>query len=233
MARPVIGISTYREAVSWGEWTDLAAAVVPAKYVDAVSAGGATPVLIPPLGAFDDVASVVGRLDGLIVAGGSDVNPSRYSAEPHERTTVWRDDRDVSEMALLHAAGDLDLPVLGICRGMQMMAVVAGGSLHQHVPDIVGHTGHSPGPQMYGEVEVATVDGTLAASILGAATFKVRSHHHQAVAEAPGYTVSAKDDDGLIQAMEIPGRRFWLGVQWHPEVGTDPRLFQALASAAR
>jgi len=232
MSRPVIGITTYREPVSWGEWTDLPAAVVPAAYIDSVSAGGGTPVLIPPLGPADDVPSVIGRLDALVLAGGTDVNPSRYSAEPHERTVVWRDDRDVSEMAILHAARDRGLPVLGICRGMQMMAVVAGGALHQHVPDLVGHTGHSPGPRLYGDVQVSTVAGTRTAAILGSEPFMVRSHHHQAVSAHPGLVASAVDTDGLIQAIEVPGDAFWLGVQWHPEVGKDLSLFQALVAAA-
>ncbi|RIJ78164.1 gamma-glutamyl-gamma-aminobutyrate hydrolase family protein [Nakamurella silvestris] len=233
MSRPVIGISTYREPVSWGEWTDLPAAVVPAAYLDSVSAAGGTPVLLPPFGPRDDVAGVVGRLDGLVLAGGTDVNPSRYSAEPHERTVVWRDDRDVSEMALLHAAADHGLPVLGICRGMQMMAVVAGGSLHQHVPDLVGHTGHSPGPRLYGDVKVTAVEGSKVASILGSAPFMVRSHHHQAVATHPGLVAAAVDTDGLIQAIEIPGHTFWIGVQWHPEVGEDLSLFEGLVKATR
>jgi putative glutamine amidotransferase len=105
MARPLIGITTYREFAAWGTWrTD--AHVLPAAYVESVRAGGGTPLLIPPLGPGDDPAQIVARLDGLVLAGGADVNPSRYSAEPHPATTGWRDDRDVSEMALLHAADD-------------------------------------------------------------------------------------------------------------------------------
>ena len=231
MARPVIGISTYREPADWGQWRGVPAVLLPARYADAVSAAGGTPVLLPPMGIADDVPGVVGRLDGLLIAGGSDVNPSRYGELPHERTAGWRDDRDVSEFALLDAAEDHGVPVLGVCRGMQVMAVRAGGRLVQHVPDAVGHHGHSPGPGEYGKVQVQPVAGTTVAEILGAEV-TVPCHHHQAVATSPGYTVAAYADDGLTEAMEGAGPRWELGVQWHPETDTDLRLFQALVVVA-
>ena len=129
MNRPLIGITTYRQPATWGRWHEVDATLLPAAYTEAVRAGGGTPILIPPLGPADSAAAVVSRLDGLLISGGSDVNPSRYGAEPHPATTGWRDDRDVSEMALVHAADDIGLPLLGICRGMQIMAVAAGGEL--------------------------------------------------------------------------------------------------------
>lgn len=231
MTRPLIGITTYREPATWGRWDRVDATLLPAAYTDAVRAGGGTPLLIPPLGPGDDAATVVGRLDGLLISGGSDVNPSRYGAEPHPATTSWRDDRDVSEMALLTAADDIALPVLGVCRGMQLMAVTAGGALLQHVPDLVRHDGHSPGPATYGAIEVRTRAGSRLAGIVGPG-IGVACHHHQAVAEHPGFTGAAYADDGLLEAIETPGDRFRLGVQWHPETQPDRRLFQALVAAA-
>ena len=232
MPGPVIGISTYREAADWLSWQSVEAVLVPARYVDSVRAGGGTPVLLPPLGPGDDAAALVGRLDGLVIAGGADVNPARYGEHPHPRTAGWRDDRDVSELALLDAAEDCGLPVLGICRGMQVMAVRAGGRLTQHVPDLTGLDTHSPGPADYGPVQVDTVPGSRLAGIVGP-QLTARCHHHQSVADHPGFLISARAADGVPEAMEVPGDRFVLAVQWHPETDTDIRLFRALAAAAR
>ncbi len=229
--RPIIGITVYREPASWGQWDQIAATLLPATYAAAVTAGGATPVLLPPYGIADDYAGVVSRLDGLIISGGSDVNPSRYGREPEPLTAGWRDERDVSELALLTAAADIDLPTLGICRGMQLMAVHDGGTLFQHVPDIVGHDNHSPGPGRYHDNPVAVVPETRLHSILGD-TAVAHCHHHQAVQSAPGFVPAAHTLDGLVEAIDHPERHFWVGVQWHPETGTDPRLFQALCGAA-
>ncbi|WP_239020670.1 gamma-glutamyl-gamma-aminobutyrate hydrolase family protein [Nakamurella antarctica] len=230
-ARPVIGISMYREPASWGQWKDVQATLLPAAYSHHVSAGGGTPVLLAPFGIADDVASVVGRLDGLVIAGGADVNPSRYGRDPEPPTAGWRDDRDVSELALLNAAADLDLPTLGICRGMQMMAVHAGGTLLQHLPDVVGTDDHSPGPGAYQDNPVTTVPGTMVAALLGESAL-AHCHHHQSVDNHPGFRASAHSHDGIVEAFENPTRKFWVGVQWHPETGTDLRLFTALSAAA-
>lgn len=231
LRRPLIGVTTYREPASWGAWQQVRADLVPADYTDAVRAAGGTVVLIPPLGPADRADEILSRLDGLVVAGGADVNPTRYGDLPLPTTTTWRDDRDVSELALLDAAADLDLPVLGVCRGLQMMAVHAGGTLHQHVPDRVGHQGHSPGPDSYGPIDVTTVPGTRLAALLGD-RLTVPCHHHQTVATAPGLVVSAHAADGEIEGLELPGERFALGIQWHPETHTDRRLFQGLIAAA-
>ncbi len=231
MSGAIIGISTYRESASWQSWNQVPAVLLPARYLDAVRAGGGTPVLLPPLGPGDDASKLVGRLDGLIIAGGADVNPSRYGQEPHISTFGWRDDRDVSEFALLDAADDLELPVLGICRGMQVMACRAGGRLHQHVPDLVGGDEHSPGAGLYGPVQVQTVPGSRLAEILGP-HLTVPCHHHQSVAEHPGFVAAARAADGVLEAMEGRAERFELAVQWHPETDSDLRLFQALAKAA-
>ncbi len=232
MSRPVIGITTYRQHASWGQWDDVPATLLPATYAAAVSAGGASPVLLPPYGIADDFHGVVSRLDGLVIAGGSDVNPSRYGREPEPMTAGWVDERDVSELALLDAAADLELPTLGICRGMQLMAVHGGGTLIQHVPDIVGHDDHSPGPGRYHDNPVAVVAGTRLADVLGP-TAVAHCHHHQAVETHPGFTAAAHSHDGLVESIDHTDRPFWLGVQWHPETGTDPRLFHALTAAAQ
>lgn len=228
---PVIGISTYREPASWLTWCEVPAVLLPARYVDAVRAGGGIPVLLPPVGPGDDVSELVRRLDGLVIAGGADVNPARYGEHPHERTSGWRDDRDVSEYALLDAAEDLGLPVLGICRGMQLMAVRGGGRLHQHVPDLVANDTHSPGPALYGPIEVSVVPGTRLAGIVGR-ELVARCHHHQAVAEHPGFVICGRAPDGTVEAIEAETDRFQVAVQWHPETDTDIRLFEALARAA-
>ena len=142
-----------------------------------------------------------------------------------------RPDRDSTELAIARATAETDLPVLGICRGMQVMAVAAGGLLEQHLPDRVGHHDHSPAPATYGSHPVRTVAGTRLAGILGEEA-DVPSYHHQSVLTHPGYAASAWADDGTLEAMEDPDAFFRLAVQWHPEVGTDPRLFRALVEAA-
>ncbi len=229
--RPVVAISMYTEPASWGSWSHVPAALLPDRYVQAVRRGGGTAVLVPPLGIGDDATSLLGRVDGLIIAGGADVNPSRYGAEPHVATAAWRDDRDVSEFALLDAAEVLGLPVFGICRGMQVMAARAGGSLHQHVPDLVDSTRHDPGPGRYGSVEVKIEPDSRLAEVLDD-SLTVPCHHHQSVDRHPGYLASAHAEDGILEAMESPGERFEVGVQWHPEASTDVRLFAALVQAA-
>src|SRR3954471_23531126 len=156
-SRPVIGITTYVEPASWALWRDVPAALVPHAYVRQVAEAGGLPLLVPPLPADatrEDVRAVLGRLDGLILAGGVDVEPGRYGADPHPSVQTSRPDRDGSELELAVESAGSDLPVLGVCRGMQVMAVAAGGSLIQHVPDIVGTDLHSPGPATYGRHEV-------------------------------------------------------------------------------
>jgi putative glutamine amidotransferase len=160
------------------------------------------------------------------------VEATRYGAEPHVSVQAARPDRDQLELALARVSGQRGVPVLGICRGMQVMAVAAGGALEQHVPDRVGHEGHSVAPGTYAVHPVTTVAGTRTAQILGPSV-QVPTYHHQSVLGHPGYVASAWADDGTLEAMEDPAAPFRLGVQWHPEVGTDPRLFRALVDAAR
>jgi putative glutamine amidotransferase len=226
---PLIGLSTYREQARWGVW-DQPADLLPTLYADAVARAGGVPVLLPPVpGA--DAAAVVGRLDGLVVTGGADVDPGRYGAEPHARTVTWRTDRDAWELALLDAADTRGIPVLGICRGMQVMAVHRGGSLDQHLPDSVGHETHSPGGPEFGDVDVDTCPGTRLQMLVGERS-NVACHHHQAVLEHPGFVAAAYAGDGTLEAMEASGDRFEVAVQWHPETRSDAGLFAGLVAAA-
>ena len=236
MTRPLIGLTTYRETARWGVW-DQPADLLPTMYADAVVRAGGVPVLLPPTGDDPDSAdAVVRRLDGLVISGGADVEPTRYGEDPHERTVKVRPDRDAWELALVTSALAQNLPMLGVCRGMQVMAVAAGGTLDQHTPDLVGHEEHNPGGDTFGDIEVRTTDDSLVHSILGPSV-AVRCHHHQSVRSHPGYVATAHAADGTLEAMEAeglgPDGRFCLGVQWHPEAGRDQRLFDALVGAAR
>ncbi|MFC0006168.1 gamma-glutamyl-gamma-aminobutyrate hydrolase family protein [Micromonospora siamensis] len=228
MTRPVIGVTAYVEPAGWAVWRDVPAVLVPQAYTRAVTAAGGRAVVLPP----DDVdAHVVELLDGLLVAGGADVGPERYGQPPDPRTES-RPDRDAGELTLLTAALAADLPVLGVCRGMQLLAVAAGGALHQHLPDVVGHDRHRPAPGRYGSHGVRFAPGSLAAAVMGEVD-RVNSYHHQAVADPGRLTVTGWADDGVIEAVEDSGRRFVLGVQWHPENEPDPRPVTALVRAAR
>ena len=230
MTAPVIGLTTYREDAAWGVWRQRAD-VLPTAYAAAVEATGGVPVLLPPVGQAGAADAVVARLDGLVISGGADVDPGRYDASPHPRTAGWRPDRDAWESALLDAADAAGLPVLGVCRGMQLMAVHAGGRLDQHTPDLVGHERHSPGADEYGEIEVSTTTGTRVSTLVGD-RLAVNCHHHQSVQTHPGFVAAARAADGTLEAMESPGDRFCVAVQWHPETAADVGLLAGLLRAA-
>ena len=230
MTVPVVGLTTYREVAAWGVWHQRAD-LLPTQYATAVEATGGVPLLLPPVAGPGAADAVVARLDGLVVSGGADVDPERYGAEPHPRTAGWRPDRDAWEMALLDAAEAAGLPVLGVCRGMQVMAVRAGGTLDQHVPELVDHDRHSPGGDEFGAIEVTTTPGTRVAGLVGE-RLSVNCHHHQSVRSHPGFDAVAHAADGTLEAMEAPGDRFCLGVQWHPETAADVGLLAGLVRAA-
>jgi putative glutamine amidotransferase len=230
MTAPVIGLTTYREDAAWGVWHQRAD-VLPTAYAAAVEATGGVPVLLPPVGQAGAADAVVARLDGLVISGGADVDPGRYDASPHPRTAGWRPDRDAWESALLDAADAAGLPVLGVCRGMQLMAVHAGGRLDQHTPDLVDHERHSPGADEYGEIEVSTTTGTRVSTLVGD-RLAVNCHHHQSVQTHPGFVAAARAADGTLEAMEAPGDRFCVAVQWHPETAADVGLLAGLLRAA-
>jgi putative glutamine amidotransferase len=235
--RPVIGLTCYLEPATWGSWQDVPAAILPQKYLDKIEQAGGIGLLIPPppVGSSGQLwaASVLSRLDGLLVSGGSDVDPARYAALSGPKTQRPQPDRDEAEIALVTAAIDHDLPLLGICRGMQVMAVASGGSLEQHLPDRVGDLHHGPAPGQFGEHPITLDPASRIGAILGD-SIQAPSAHHQAVVEHPGYQASGWDPaDDTIEAMERPDSRFCLAVQWHPEAGNDLRLFKAFIDAAR
>jgi putative glutamine amidotransferase len=229
MRRPLVGITTYVTPATFGAW-ELESALIPYDYVRAVERAGGRAVLVPPFD--DDPGEVLDAVDGLIFSGGSDLDPDLYGQEPHIETTGVVPERDSAELALLRAALERDLPVLAICRGSQILNVALGGDLIQHLPDHVGHNGHKEIPGEFSEHDVEIEQGTRLSSLLGDRV-PVKSHHHQGFARlGTGLRPSARDEDGSVEALEAPERRFTLGVLWHPEAGEDARLFQALVDEA-
>lgn len=231
---PVIGITTYLEQTRFGVW-DLPSAVLQREYLDGVVAAGGVPVLLPPVDGM--TANVLSRVDGLLVAGGADVDPVHYGAERASATGPARPDRDLAEHTLIEAALANGVPLLGVCRGMQLLNVVLGGTLHQHVPDVFASDDHLPAPGTYGRVPVKTAPGSRLAAIVGSEV-DVHCHHHQSVDLLPtGLVPVAWAGDGVVEAIELAGPDFVLGVQWHPEANperdADHRLFEALVEASR
>jgi putative glutamine amidotransferase len=230
--RPLIGLTTYGEFLKLGIG-DVYAAALTMTYVKAVHASGGRAILITEDDPGTDVLDV---LDGMVLTGGADVQPALYGQEEHERTYT-RPARDASEMMLLRAALERDLPLLAICRGMQLMTVAYGGWLYQHLPDVLGNERHRP-PNEYGSHEVHFAPGSMCASLLGERTV-VNSLHHQGAASVGSLTPTGwatgdvVDGAELVEAVEDPSRRFAIGVQWHPEATSDWRLFAALVAAAR
>jgi gamma-glutamyl-gamma-aminobutyrate hydrolase PuuD len=214
--RPLIGITSYAEEASWGHWT-LPAALVPLSYVRSVELAGGRPIVLPP--SDDGVEETLEALDGLILSGGADLETAP--------------ERDRGELALLSGALDRDLPVLAICRGMQLLNVAQGGSLHRHLPDVVGHEGHREKPGAFSEHGVHIAPGSRAAAILGEEA-RIRSTHHQAPDRiGEGLEPVGWADDGTVEALERTHGTFAVGVLWHPEEGEDRRLFEALVEEAR
>jgi len=229
MNAPVIGLSGYVERARGGRW-DVPACLLPYNYAERVTEAGARPVLLPPVAG---VETVLERLDGLILVGGPDLDPARYGAAPHPATDPPRTARDAAELALARAALDAGLPLLGICRGLQVLNVLLGGTLHQHLPDLVGHEGHSPTPGRFGTHPVRVRPGSRLAKILDREELAVPTHHHQAVERlGAGLNPVAWSEDGLVEAAEYGDHPFAVAVQWHPEAGDDLSLFQALVTAA-
>jgi putative glutamine amidotransferase len=227
---PVIGLTAYCEQARWSHWHK-PAVLLPANYAEQVAAAGGIPVLLPPL---PGIAAAVGRLDGVLLTGGGDIDPGLYGARPHPATSRVSQPRDAAELEVLDAAVAAGKPVLGVCRGMQLVNVARGGTLCQHLP---GDAGHTPVPGTFGSHPVRIAPGSRLAGILGAngAGADVPTAHHQAIDRlGDGLVATAWSEDGIIEAVERAdaGGEFFVAVQWHPEAGADPRLIEALVGAA-
>jgi gamma-glutamyl-gamma-aminobutyrate hydrolase PuuD len=230
MARPLIGITGQLEAAHWGDWVR-EAVISPVTYTRAVERAGGTPVVLPPVPA-DSVARLIGSLDGLVLSGGTDVNPALYDAAPHEKTDPPDRRRDRFELSLARAAIEAQLPVLAICRGMHVLNVARGGTLIQYLPDAVGHDGHAPDPVKMTPHDIQLSAGSQLGKLLGTRA-RVPALHHQAIQRAgSGLMAVGWTEDQVIEAVELQGHRFAVGVQWRPEEGDDPRVFEALVAAA-
>jgi len=230
--RPVIGICAAIERASWGKW-ELDSNLSPRKYALAVQRAGGLCLLLPPDDAVAEAPDeLLGMLDALVIPGGSDIDPASYGARPHPETRGCRPERDRFELALAHRALERDMPVLGICRGMELLNVALGGTLEQHIERVDIHC-HTPGA--FGDHEVRLEPESLAARAVHAERSEVKSHHHQAVDElGEGLVVSGwSEPDDLPEAIEVPDRRFALGVLWHPEEDEQSRVVGALVDAAR
>jgi putative glutamine amidotransferase len=230
VARPLVGITTYVENAAWGAW-QLDAALIPYNYVQAIERAGGTALLVPPLA--DGVDETLDALDGLLLSSGADLDPESYGADAHPATGGIRPERDRSELALLEGALARDMPVLAVCRGSQILNVARGGDLVQHLPDVVGSEAHRETLGVFSEHPVKIEDGSRLGSLIGERV-PVKSHHHQGIGRVgAGLREVAWADDGTVEAVEDPERRFAVGVLWHPEAGEDARLFEALVAEAR
>lgn len=231
---PLIGLTTYLEQAQTGVW-DVPAAFLPQVYFDAVTRAGGIAVLLPPQPASAEIAArVLDSIDGLIITGGKDVDPARYGQDPHPTTDDPRRDRDAWEDALLTGAIERELPFLGICRGAQVLNVALGGTLHQHLPDVIGHDGYQRGGGTFSTVAVEVDRASTLHELVGDSV-DAEVYHHQAIDRVgDGLTVTARTPEGVIEAVELASVPFGVAVQWHPEETTDDiRLFQGLVDAAR
>jgi putative glutamine amidotransferase len=227
--RAVIGITTYLTSARFGAWED-DAALVPAAYVRAVEAAGGRPLLVPP--SMEAIEETLDRLDGLLFSGGSDLDPELYGQEAHAETDGIVPERDRAELALLCAALERDMPVLAVCRGSQVLNVALGGDLVQHLPEVVGDDKHKHTPGSFADHDVDLLPGTRVQRLLGDHA-PVKSHHHQGYGRiGDGLQEAARAEDGTVEALEDPSRRFTLGVLWHPEAGEDFALFEELVNEA-
>jgi putative glutamine amidotransferase len=230
VARPLIGITTYVEEARWGAW-DVPAALIPFVYVAAVERAGGRALLVPP--SEEAVDETLDALDGLLLSGGSDIDPSLYGAEAHRETDGTRAERDRAELALLRAALERDMPVLAVCRGSQMLNVARGGDLVQHLPDVVGDERHKQTPGVFADHDVEVERESRLGALVGDRA-PVKSHHHQGFGRVgDGLREVAWADDGTLEAVEDQSARFAVGVLWHPEEGEDAALFAALVEEAR
>lgn len=229
---PLIGVTTYLTQASWGACWTMPTALLPDAYPAHVRAAGALAVMLPPDPSPEAAARTVARLDGLVLAGGEDIDPGFYGQAPHPKAGAPSPERDAWELALLGAALEGGTPVLGVCRGMQLMNVAAGGTLCQHLPDTVGHEAHNPEVGVFARHTVTSVPGTRVGRVLPG-SWQVATHHHQGVDRlGSGLTPAAYAEDGTVEALEYDLPGFAVGVQWHPEMAGELAVFRALVEAA-
>ena len=232
---PIIGITSYLEQARTGVW-DVRASFLPQVYLNGVTDAGGIAVVLPPQPVSSEIAAgIIASLDGLILSGGADVDPARYGQEPHERTAPPRTDRDAFESELLQAAIAAELPFLGICRGAQVLNVELGGTLTQHLPDVVGDNRYQLGDGKFNRIEVdVDPEGRIGAVLGDDPRAGAHLYHHQAIDEVgDGLTVTSRTEDGIIESLELDSVPFGIAVQWHPEENPeDRRLFEGLVRAA-
>lgn len=232
--RPTVGITAATEKINYGAWKEIPALMSPASYARAVQRAGGRPILlVPNQEDTENPSEVLDLIDATILTGGAgDLDPALYGQEPHPQTGPIQKERDAYELALVRAAVDRDTPTLGICRGMQVLNVAYGGSVEQHLPDVVGHESHRSTPGVFAAHEVRLESGSLASRTTGSEVEDVRSHHHQGIREVGGglsVTGRATVDD-TVEAIEDPAHPFVLGVLWHPEEDEKSRIIKALVS---
>ena len=211
--RPLVGVTCGIRESSFAKWT-MDAAILPSTYTSAIERAGGIPLLIPPS---DFSTSILDKINAIVIAGGPDIDPSEYGQEPYSSKASYYPKQDSSESALIQGALDRDMPMLCVCRGMQLLSIIHGGKLYQHLDDTLGFEGHGSYDGQSSEHIVNTIDGSKISSLMGPQLI-VNSTHHQGVSDAGSLIVTANaDHDGLIEAVERPDLRFCIGVQWHPE----------------
>ncbi len=233
--KPVIGLTSYRQRGQTGVW-DTEMAMLPAFYLEGVTRAGGIAVILPPQQIdSEDARNLLAGLDGLIVTGGRDVEASRYGHEPHENAEKPDRLRDLLEDELITAAIQMKLPFLGICRGAQMLNVNRGGTLIQHLPDVVGDNRYLQGEGNFAHMKMSVREGSILSTIFGEYVDNAALYHHQAIDEpGDGLNVVAYSPDGIVQAVEVEGHPFGVAVQWHPEQTLDDlRLFEAFIKATK
>ena len=231
MGRPIIGITGELEAARWRDWIR-EAVVSPVTYTRAVERAGGSPVVLPPVPS-SSVASLIDKIDGLVIAGGRDVDPALYDEPAHQQTDVPDHRRDRFELLMTRAAIEADLPFLAICRGMHILNVARGGTLIQHLPDRLGSETHKPDPVKLTVHDLEISAASKLGRVLGA-TAQVPAAHHQGIdGLGTGLLTVAWTPDQVVEAVELQGHKFGIGVQWHPEEGDDARIFEALVAAAK
>ncbi|MGH9029905.1 MAG: gamma-glutamyl-gamma-aminobutyrate hydrolase family protein [Acidimicrobiales bacterium] len=228
-AMPLIAVTGCDQQARWGAWDDRAT-LVPSAYLLGVHAAGGVPVVVAPSA---DAKVIAERVDGLLLTGGVDLAPALYGQDPHAQTQEPDEERDAFETTLLETCIQRGIAVLAVCRGLQVLNVARGGSLDQHLPDTVGNSVHLPTPGAFAGHWVRIGAGTRLARIIGQERVEVPTHHHQAVGRlGSGLVPTAWADDGVVEAAEDPSAAFLVAVQWHPEAGEDPSLFEALVAAS-